>query len=160
MVDIRKQGFAQQIVAQAATFLIAFVVVCVLPACTPAFNWREVSFEGLPVLALLPCKPDRATRSVPLADGPQQMVMAGCEAGGATFTVAIIDMGSAGKVAPAVAQLRAANKATHSQYALHGTVLVQASIYGTPKADRDGPSALSTQAVDTFFSGIQLLGKR
>lgn len=40
------------------------------------------------LIALLPCKPDRATREVLLAGEPVAVQMAGCEAGGAMFTVA------------------------------------------------------------------------
>ncbi len=127
-------------------------------ACTPAFNWRDVAFEGLPVAALLPCKPDRATRSVPLAGAPRQMVMVGCVAGGATFTVAVVTVEGNGQLAQVQAELKAVSKATHSQYLSHGGVVVQASVYGEPKADRDGPGALSTQAVETFFSGVKLVG--
>ncbi len=127
-------------------------------ACTPAFNWRDVTFDGLPVAALLPCKPDRATRMVPLAGVPRQMVMAGCKAGGATFTVAVVTVEGNGQLAQVGAELKAVNKATHSHYLSHGSVVVQASVYGQPQADGDGPGALSTQAVETFFSGVKLVG--
>ena len=126
--------------------------------CTPAFNWRDVTFEGLPVAALLPCKPTRATRTVPLAGAPRQMVMAGCVAGGATFTVAVMTVEGSSQLAQVQAELKAVNKATHSQYQSHGSVVVQASVYGEPKADGDGPGALSTQAIETFFSSIKLVG--
>jgi hypothetical protein len=145
--------------ARVALIYIAFGALCLLPGCTPAFNWRDVTFDGLPVSALLPCKPDRATRAVPLAGAPRQMVMAGCDAGGATFTVAVVTVQDASQLAQVQAQLKAVNKATHSQYLSHGALVVQASVYGEPKADRDGPGALSTQAVETFFSGVKLAGQ-
>lgn len=126
--------------------------------CTPAFNWRDVAFEGLPVAALLPCKPDRATRTVPLAGAPRQMVMVGCVAGGATFTVAAVAVADSSQLAQVLNELKAVNKATHSQYQSHGSVVVQASVYGQPKADGDGPGALSTQAVETFLGGVKLVG--
>ncbi len=128
-------------------------------ACTPAFNWREVAFDGLPVMALLPCKPDRGERSVPLAGAPRQMVMAGCKAGDAMFTVAVVRVDDATQVEQVKAELRAASKATKSDYFQHGRIVVQASVYGTPQGQSDGPGALSSQAVETFFSGIQLAGK-
>lgn len=96
---------------------------------------------------------------MPLAGAPREMVMAGCQAGGATFTVAVVNAGDTAAAVQVTAALKAANQATHSQYANHGALVVQASIYGTPQADRDGPGALSTQAVDTFFSNIKLAGK-
>jgi hypothetical protein len=158
MVHAQKQGLAQQYIAQAAHLLVVIAALPFIAGCTPAFNWRDVAFDGLPVSALLPCKPDRATRAVPLAGAPRQMVMAGCEAGGATFTVAVVTVQDASQLAQVQAQLKAVNKATHSQYLSRGAVVVQASVYGEPKADGDGPGALSTQAIETFFSSVKLAG--
>jgi hypothetical protein len=157
MVYMQKQGLAQKNIARAAHVFIAMGSLW-LVACTPAFNWRDVAFEGLPVAALLPCKPDRATRTVPLAGAQRQMVMAGCQAGGAMFTVAVVTVTDSGQAAQVLSELKAVNKATHSQYLSHGSVVVQASVYGEPKADRDGPGAFSTQAVETFLSGVKLAG--
>jgi hypothetical protein len=157
MVYMQKQSLAEKNIARAAHVLIAIGSLW-LVACTPAFNWRDVAFEGLPVAALLPCKPDRATRTVPLAGAPRQMVMAGCKAGGAMFTVAVVTVADSSQLVQLQAELKAVNKATHSQYLSHGLVVVQASVYGEPKADRDGPGALSTQAVETFLSGVKLAG--
>jgi hypothetical protein len=55
-------------------------------ACSPALNWREVRFEGLPSRVLLPCKPDRAERQVPLGDAQATLHMMGCETQGLQFT--------------------------------------------------------------------------
>ncbi|WP_076997914.1 hypothetical protein [Variovorax sp. KK3] len=67
----------------------AVLASCLLGACSPVFNWREVPIADDGLVALLPCKPDRATRSLPLGPGATITVdMAGCEAGGATFAVA------------------------------------------------------------------------
>jgi hypothetical protein len=49
-----------------------------LGACTPALNWRAVPLDRLSVL--LPCKPDRATRSLQLGTVQTSMEMAGCVA--------------------------------------------------------------------------------
>jgi len=65
-----------------------------LAACTPALNWREVTLEGGELKALLPCKPDTATRAQQLGDEAVMLSMAGCEADGALFAVAGIDVGS------------------------------------------------------------------
>ena len=56
-------------------------------ACTPALNWRQVSLPPASASLLLPCKPDRTTRSVPLGGVPTELAVAGCEAGGATFAL-------------------------------------------------------------------------
>jgi hypothetical protein len=71
----------------AACILGAAVFLAV--ACSPVFNWREVPMEGdAELVALLPCKAERARRDLPLGNQSVTVVMAGCEAGGATFAVA------------------------------------------------------------------------
>jgi hypothetical protein len=159
MSDMPNRCAARLIRAQKALYLIALTLLATTNACTPAFNWRDVGFDNLPVAALLPCKPDRATRMVPVAGAPRAMVMAGCEAGGVMFTVAVVTVEDANQIALVEKELKAANKAAHSQYQSHGKVLVQASVYGTPQAGRDGPSALSTQVVETFLGGVKLTAK-
>jgi hypothetical protein len=65
------------------------LAAALLGACSPTFNWREVPIADDGLVALLPCKADRATRSLPLGAGTSITVdMTGCEAGGATFAVA------------------------------------------------------------------------
>ena len=140
--------------------LLGMAAFSLLAACTPTMNWREVRFDNSPVAALLPCKPDRATRSIALGGLARDMVMAGCEAGGAMFTVSYIDVGAgAGAQAAldrAMKDWKAASKTAQAIYQIHGTQLVQAAVYGTPSAERDGPSALSTQALETFFGGLTM----
>jgi hypothetical protein len=58
-----------------------------LSACSPSQNWRDVRFEGSSFQAQLPCKPDRATRSVPLGATPVELQVAGCESGSAMVAV-------------------------------------------------------------------------
>ena len=70
-------------------------------ACTPALNWREVRMPPTRLQALLPCKPDEGTRTVTLAGQATEMHMVGCEAQGATYTlawVAVPEPGRAGAV--------------------------------------------------------------
>jgi hypothetical protein len=131
-----------------------------LSACTPSFNWREVSFEQANAKALLPCKPDRGSRPVKLAGQEVMMHMAGCESGGAMFAVALVEVKDAQQLKSVAEDWKAQNKATHSRLLMHGTHIVQASIYGQPKEGKDGPSALSAQAVETFLTGLQLAGAK
>ena len=58
-----------------------------LASCTSTLNWRELPLPPTGAHALLPCKPDRAERSVPLGGVPTDLVVIGCDAGGATFAV-------------------------------------------------------------------------
>jgi len=58
-----------------------------LAACSPDLNWRQTGFEGTNFKAELPCKPDRATRLVPLGGLPVNLQVAGCESGSAMVAV-------------------------------------------------------------------------
>lgn len=66
----------------------AVAAVFAITACSPVFNWREVQLESGGLTALLPCKPDRATRDVLFGEDQVSVQMVGCQAGGATFTIA------------------------------------------------------------------------
>ena len=74
-----------------------------LAACSPAFNWREVRPDNTRLKLLLPCKPDKAEKVVPLGGQATTLAMLGCDAGGATFAVAVADLGDASKAASALA---------------------------------------------------------
>ncbi len=60
--------------------------------CNPALNWREVRFDGSPGRILLPCKPDRAERQVPLGEAKATLRMMGCEAQDLQFTWSQLDL--------------------------------------------------------------------
>ena len=132
----------------------------VLTACTPAFNWRDVSFDQAGVTALLPCKPDRGTRAVQLGGQAVQMSMAGCEAGGAMFTVSLVQAPTEQAIQQIAQDLQESSKASHSRQLSHGRYVAQAAIYGQPSEGRDGPGALSAQAVETFLSNLKMAGAK
>jgi hypothetical protein len=90
----------------------SLAVAALLAACSPTFNWREVPIADAGLMALLPCKADRANRALPLGAESVQVDMAGCEAGGATFAIA---HASANGPAQAEAWLSAWRTATRSQ---------------------------------------------
>lgn len=60
-----------------------------LNACSPTLNWREVRPEGTALRLLLPCKPDKAEKAVPLGGQNTRLRMQGCQADGATFAIAV-----------------------------------------------------------------------
>lgn len=64
-------------------------------ACSPTLNWRDVRPEGTNLGLLLPCKPDKTQRTVPLGGKPTVLRMLSCDAGGLTFAIAAADVGSA-----------------------------------------------------------------
>lgn len=94
-----------------------------LGACSPVFNWREVPIADDGLVALLPCKPDRATRNLPLDSGSASIAvdMTGCEAGGATFAVA---HATAEDAVQAESWMRAWRSATRNQ--LSGAAIAEA----------------------------------
>ena len=75
-----------------------------LSACSPTFNWREARPEGTRLALLLPCKPDKAQKIVPLGGQNTTLAMLGCDAGGATFAVAVADIGDASRTAEVLGQ--------------------------------------------------------
>lgn len=72
-----------------------------LAACSPALNWRQTPMGGLSFS--LPCKPDKAQRTVILAGREVPLEMQGCEAQGALFAISRARMGEAAAI-PAVIQ--------------------------------------------------------
>lgn len=96
-----------------------------LAACSPTHNWREVRHEGTPVLALLPCKPERAERDVPLL-GPDQplarLQMMSCDVQGRTYVLAALALPAAQPAGEALARWRQA-----AWTSLRQTVPAQAS---------------------------------
>lgn len=80
------------------------IATAVLAACSPALNWREVRPEGTRLALLLPCKPDKAEKTVPLGGPATPLSMLGCDAGDATFAVAVAQLGDAAQAATVLAQ--------------------------------------------------------
>lgn len=73
--------------------------VLILPACTPAYDWREVRGTDAPFAAVFPAKPATYSRMVNLNGTQVMMTMTAAEAAGVTFAV-----GSAQLPDPAAAQ--------------------------------------------------------
>ena len=84
--------------------LPASAALLFLLACSPSFNWRDVHPENTRLSLLLPCKPDKAEKVVPLGGRPTTLAMLGCDAGGATFAVAVADLGDEARVAGVLQQ--------------------------------------------------------
>ena len=87
------------------------LALALLAACNPTFNWREARLDETPLVALLPCKPDRGTRTVPLGGEQVEMRMMGCETGGVSFTVAVVPLADAARAAAMLAPWRSATLA-------------------------------------------------
>ncbi len=83
----------------------ALFLMGVLQACSPALNWRQVQLQDLK--AQLPCKPDTATRPVPLGANSLDLQMMGCEAGGALFAISHVQATDAEAAAKVITQWQA-----------------------------------------------------
>ena len=83
---------------------LPLLLACGLLACSPALNWREVRPDGVNLTLLLPCKPDRASKTVNLDGRDTVLSMTGCEAGGAMFALAHTAVADASRAAPVLAQ--------------------------------------------------------
>ncbi len=84
--------------------------LCCVAACSPTFNWREWPVQGTPLKAMMPCKPDAATRQVPMLGAtPVALHMLSCETGGQRFALAWADVGQAAQVPAALSAWRSAS---------------------------------------------------
>ncbi len=89
----------------------SLLCVVALAACSPTFNWRDVRVEPTGLKAMLPCKPDKGKRQVPMAGRQTTLQVLGCETGGASFAILHADLGAPALAGEALGQWRAATLA-------------------------------------------------
>ena len=89
-------------------FLLA-AAASFLCACSPGLNWREVHAGEL--TAMLPCKPDSATRQIALDKKSYEMNVTGCEVAGDLFVISHLQAEDHAQAPLAMAHLRAASLA-------------------------------------------------
>jgi hypothetical protein len=157
-----------------------------LAACSPTFNWREVRVEPGGLVAMLPCKPDKGNRTVPMAGRDVKLEALSCDTGGATFALLSADMQDAARAGEVLAQWKAATLANlHSKSAQDiafrppGAANLPQSLQVVASGQRaDGSKVeshaayfargsrvfqaviyadrLKPEAADTFFSGLRV----
>ncbi len=88
--------------------IYAVLALAGLAACNPTFNWRDVRPDDTRLSLLMPCKPDKAQKTVPLAGQPTELMLLSCDAGGVTFAVSAADLKDASKVAATLSQWQSA----------------------------------------------------
>lgn len=117
------------------------VLACALAACSPALNWRQASVASVPVM--LPCKPDKAQRSVTLVPHTLSMDMVGCEAGGGLFAVSRVELPEGVPAAEVLAAWR-----TQALAALRATQVQDQPIAGATRVLAQGlrPDGSAVQA--------------
>jgi hypothetical protein len=79
---------------------------CLLAACAPALDWREVRPDDSGVTLLFPCKPDSHARKVNLGPHQVRLVLYACTASGSTWALAFADMTDPALVGAALSDLR------------------------------------------------------
>ena len=88
--------------------LCATLLGAMLPACTPALDWREVRVEGGQASALFPCKPKSQPGEAASGGTPTRVPRLPCEADGHTCALAYADLGDPLRAGPALAGMAAA----------------------------------------------------
>lgn len=121
-------------------------LACVVAACTPVLDWREVRPDGAGLVALFPCKPAGHVRRIVLADTPVEMTIYACAAGGATYAVAFADLGQAQLVERGLVAL--AESAARNIGAVPSAQVVPASVPGMTPNPRAQRLSLAGQLAD------------
>ena len=93
------------------TLAALFAIGCALAACSATFDWREVRTPQGGLVALLPCKPDKGSRTVPMAGRQVKLEALSCETGGATFALLTADVEDAARAGEVLAQWKTATLA-------------------------------------------------
>ena len=91
--------------------ILAVLAMLTLAGCNPTFNWRDVRPDNTRLSLLMPCKPDKAQKTVPLGGQPTELMLLSCDAGGVTFALALADVGDASKTATILGQWQIATLA-------------------------------------------------
>ena len=164
--------------------IYAVLAVVSLTACNPTFNWRDVRPEDTRLGLLMPCKPDKAQKTVAMAGQPSELMLLSCDAGGVTFALAVADVKDASRVTATLAQWQSATLANmKANPAIPGAALKLAglpsgAVMVKATGQRANGRAVSSQAAyfaqgarvfqaalyadkiapdvaDTFFSGLK-----
>ena len=173
------RGFALSLTGITALALL-------LSACSPALNWRLVRTEAASLTFLLPCKPDRASKVVPLGGQASTLSMVGCEADGAMFALAVADTAVPAQAAELLTQWQSltlthmrASAHTQSPFLVTGASSPPSPVRVQAQGQQADGRAVQSQAVyfargsqlfqaviyapkvsaemaDTFFGGIKL----
>jgi hypothetical protein len=88
--------------------LLIICTICLLSACSPKYNWREVHGNSVPFTILLPGKSDAFTQSVVLNGVSVAMTMTATEVDGITFAVGTASFADAAAAQNALDQMKMA----------------------------------------------------
>lgn len=81
---------------------------CLLTACAPTLDWREMRPADTPLQAQFPCKPTTQARTLALAGEQVTLTLLACSAGNATWGLAHATLVNPAHLAAALSELRSA----------------------------------------------------
>ncbi|MEO7390952.1 MAG: hypothetical protein ABIU58_02185 [Ramlibacter sp.] len=110
----------------------ALVSMALLAACSPTFNWREVRSETGGLRAMMPCKPDKESRVVPMGGRDVDLKVLGCGTGDATFALLSADIVNAGRADEVLGQWKRATLANLHSVAAREAAFVPAGALALP----------------------------
>ena len=122
-------------------FPICLVLVA-LAACSPTQEWRTLRLPALGLQASLPCKPERAERTVELAGAELRVVMQGCDAGSTTYAVACATLAQPERAGLTLTHWRAAVLAAAKARELRDQPFQPAGALGLPQSVRTSGSGV------------------
>ncbi len=125
------------------------LAACATTACSPAFNWRDVSLAPAPLSAMFPCKPETASRTVVMGGQEVDLHMRHCDTAGITAAVGHARVGDPTLVGPVLAQWQAATLAS-----LRATASTRSA--WTMERATPWPQAVSLEALGTGADGKPL----
>lgn len=153
----RSQCFAPPTDNRPMRYFLLAATLCGTPifnACSPTFNWRDAGFEQGPLVALFPCKPDQGARVVSLGSKDVTMTMLGCDAGGATFTLAYADTKDAAMTGAVLDQWKKATlgnmraqTASERPFLIKGASMLPQSVQVEARGSRGDGRAVATHVV-------------
>lgn len=108
--------------------------VWALAACSPTFDWREIRVEGTGLKAMLPCKPDKGARTVPMAGRDVTLEVRGCDTGGATFALLSAQIDDPARSGEVLAQWKTATLANMRGAAVQETPFLPRGALGLPQS--------------------------
>lgn len=136
------------------------LITTVLAACSPSFEWRSMPLPALGLQVSLPCKPERAERTVAMAGSDLPVVMHSCTASGATFGVACTTLAQPERAGITLTHWRAAVLASAQARDLHDQPFQPTGALGLPQSLRTsgtgampGGGAMHLEAV--WFARLQ-----
>ena len=118
--------------------LVLICAACLLIACSPKYNWREVHGGSVPFTVLLPGKADAFTQPVVLNGASVAMTMTAAEVDGVTFAVGTARFADTATAQNALAQMKTA---------LIGNIDGNSVAAAIPGKDIAGADALTFSAV-------------